>query len=84
MEADGQGQEMLEEVDHGSLRMWELGTSHRSQVFQKYSAIPHTMAKGRQLLSLKYILHLIHPFQEFVIAFNQTLLDVESWLRMCF
>lgn len=48
MEADGLGQEMLEEVemDHGPLRRCGLGISHTSQVPQKYSAIPHTMAKG--------------------------------------
>lgn len=80
MEADGHGQEMLEgvEMDRGPLRRWELGTSHPSQVSQKQNSTPHIVAKGRQLLSLIYILHLTHPFQELLIAFNQTLLDIES------
>lgn len=66
--------------------LWEGGTGHQPyiQVSQKNNATPHTMAKGRELLPLKYILHLTHSFQEFVIAFNQTLLDDGSWLRLHF
>lgn len=89
MEADGHGQEMLGEVEMEIPTSWlseKVGTGHQPhiQVSQKNNATPHTMAKGRELLPLKYILHLTHSFQEFVIAFNQTLLDDGSWLRLHF